>query len=108
MELEPSFGVTSSRLTDLWSLENGDLAVNSDAAAGRLKAELGYGFSTDAALITPYSDLFVAAGGSQRLGMGLRYSRWSSDLEMELRAEHQSSGSSQPERRIGLELSTQL
>ena len=108
MELEPSFGVTSSRLTDLWSLENGDLAVSNDAAAGRLKAELGYGFSTDAALITPYSDFFVAGGGSQRLGMGLRYSRWSSDLEMELRAEHQSSGSGQPERRIGLELSTQL
>ena len=87
--------MTSSRLSDLWSLENGE------------KAELGYGFSTQTGLIIPYRDVFMAAGGSQRIGMGLHYSRWSSDLQMELRAEHHS-GSSQPERRIGLELNTDL
>ena len=105
--LEPSFGVTRDRLHDLWSLEDAELAVSTDQPAGRLKVELGYGFLAAGGLITPYTDFFLAEAGSRSVGMGLRYTS-SSALEMDLKAEHQISGSGHPEGRVGLEWSTQL
>ena len=50
----------------------------------------------------------MVEGGSRGVGMGLRYSSWSSALEMDLKADHQRSNSGNAERRIGLELRTDL
>ena len=59
LTLQPSFGVTGTRLDELWSLSgNSDLAINNDQPSARLDAELAYGFPLgDKALLTPYTEL---------------------------------------------------
>ena len=45
LTLQPSFGITGTRLAELWSLsENGDLAINNNQPGARLDAKLAYGF----------------------------------------------------------------
>ena len=103
MALEPSIGATSSRLQDLWSLAEPELAVSSAVPKARFQGELGYGFSAWSGLVTPYSEFSITEGGSQTIGLGLRYSRWSSGLEMDLRVEQEGSATGATERSIGLE-----
>ena len=101
--LSPSFGHNSSRLDDLWSLNNSDLAVGNNAPDASLKGELGYGLQAWDGILTPYSDFSLAGDGSRTIGTGIRYSRSSSDLELDLRAAQQSSASDNADWTIGLE-----
>ena len=103
MLLEPSIGSTSSRLQDLWSLGEPELAVSSAAPKARFQGEVGYGFSAWSGLVMPYSDFSITEGGSQAIGLGLRFSHWSSGLEMDLRVEQEGSATGATERSIGLE-----
>ena len=101
--LQPSIGLTNSRLADLWSLENAELAVSPNEPEARLKGELGYGFPAWSGLMTPYSDFSISEGGSHTIGMGMRYSRWSSGLEMDLQVEQRTSTTNTTDWSIGLE-----
>ena len=84
LTLQPSFGVTGTRLEELWSLSgNGALAVNNDPPAARLDARLAYGFPLANAILTPYTEVAWEEGGST-YGAGLRYGL-SPSLELDLK-----------------------
>ena len=110
LALEPSIGVTSTRLADLWFLtDHGDLAISNDLPGARLNAELGYGFRLGSlALITPYSEISFADGGSSTLGIGLRYSTSADGLQLNLKAGRQRSASGNTDHSVGLQLRTSL
>ena len=84
LTLQPSFGVTGTKLDALWSLSgNGDLAVNNDPPGARLDARLAYGFPLANAILTPYTEVAWEEGGST-YGAGLRYGL-SPALELDLK-----------------------
>ena len=84
LTLQPSFGVTATKLEQLWSLSgNGALAVNNDPPAARLDARLAYGFPLANAILTPYTEVAWEEGGST-YGAGLRYGL-SPSLELDLK-----------------------
>ena len=102
VEFEPSLGATGDRLAHLWSLDEGELDSRTDELEGQIKAGFSFGFSSPAGLITPFSNLFISENWS--ILLGLRYSSWSSHLQMELSAEHQHSASGDSKENINLEL----
>ena len=84
LTLQPSFGVTGTRLDELWSLSgDGDPAINNDPPDARLDAKLAYGFPLGDALLTPYTEVTWAEGGST-YGAGLRYGL-NTSLELDLK-----------------------
>ena len=84
LTLQPSFGVTGTKLDALWSLSgDGALAINNDPSGARLDAHLAYGFPLGDALLSPYTEVAWEEGGST-YGAGLRYGL-SPSLELDLK-----------------------
>ena len=84
VSVEPSFGVTSSKLAELWSMTGSPLALGSqEGVQPRLTAELAYGLHQGAALVTPYTDFSVSHGG-KLYGIGVRYDL-ADAIELDLR-----------------------
>ena len=110
LTVEPSIGnPTGTRLVDLWLTDHGDIATGKDMPGARLSTELGYGFRLDSlALITPYSEISLADGGSSTIGIGLRYSTSADDLHLDLKAGRRQSASGNTDHRVGLQLRTSL
>ena len=107
LTLQPSFGVTDTRLEELWSLsENGDLAVNNNQPGARLDAKLAYGFPLGNALLTPYTEL-TWEDATNTYGAGLRYGL-SPSLELDLKGTRRSNAEGNPEHRFSLQLRSDL
>ena len=107
LTLQPSFGVTGTRLDELWSLSgDGDLAISNDPPGGRLDAELAYGFPLGDALLTPYTEVAWEEGGSA-YGAGLRYGL-NPFLELDLKGAHRSGANGNPENRLLLDMRSHL
>ena len=107
LTLQPSFGVTGTRLEELWSLSgNGDLAVNNDPPATRLDARLAYGFPLANAILTPYTEVAWEEGGST-YGAGLRYGL-SPSLELDLKGVRHSNADGNSEHRLLLQVYSDL
>ena len=71
--LQPSIGVTNSRMAELWSLTGSELVLGEQREVEpHLRAELAYGLRRGAALLTPYTDLSVTPS-SNIYGIGVRY-----------------------------------
>ena len=107
LSLQPSFGVTGTRLDELWSLSgDGDLAIGNDLPGGRLDAELAYGFRHGNALLTPYTEV-VWEEAASTYGAGLRYGL-NASLELDLKGVHRSRANGNPDNRLFLDLRTRL
>ena len=107
LTLQPSFGVTGTRLDELWSLSgDGDLAVNNDPPGARLDAQLAYGFRHGDALLTPYTEVMWEEDGSA-YGAGLRYGL-SMSLELDLKGAHRSRANGNTENRLFLDVRSHL
>ena len=107
LTLQPSLGVTGTRLAELWSLSgDGDLAINSDGPAARLDARLAYGFPLDNALLTPYTEAMWDEAAST-YGAGLRY-RLNTSLELDLKGVHRSNTNGNTEHRFSLDMHSDL
>ena len=107
LTLQPSFGVTDTRLDELWSLSgNDDLAISTDRPGARLDARLAYGFPLGNALLTPYTKLAWEETTSA-YGAGLRYgiNRF---LELDLKGAHHRRANGNDENRFSLDMHSQL
>ena len=103
LTLQPSLGVTGTRLDELWSLSGaGELAISNDHPGARLDARLAYGFPLGDALLTPYTEV-VWAGAANTYGAGLRYGL-SPSLELDLKGAHHSGANGNPENRLLLDM----
>ena len=103
LSLQPAFGVTGTRLDELWSLSgDGDLAINNDRPGGRLDAELAYGFPLGDALLSPYTEV-VWEEAASTYGAGLRYGL-NASLELDLKGAHRSGANGNDENRLLLEV----
>ena len=108
LTLQPSFGITGTKLDELWSLpSNSDLAINNDQPTTRLDAELAYGFPLgNNALLTPYTELTWGEDGST-YGAGLRYGL-NSSLELDLKGARRNRANGNTESLFLLEVSSHL
>ena len=107
LTLQPSFGVTGTRLDELWSLSSdGDPAIGNDLPGGRLDAELAYGFPLGNALLTPYTEVAWEEATST-YGAGLRYGL-NASLELDLKGAHRSGANGNPENRFSLDVRADL
>ena len=106
--LQPSFGVTGTRLDELWSLSgNSDLAINNHLPGARLDAQLAYGFRPlGNALLTPYTEV-VWAEAANTYGAGLRY-HLNPSLELDLKGARRSGTNGNREHRFSLDLYSHL
>ena len=91
LEVRPSIGRTGQRFFEEDSffsiLEDSDLSFSGDATyTPQLSFELGYGFRTGNAVLTPYTDLFLTEG-SNTYAAGLRY-KLDNGLELDLEGAH--------------------
>ena len=102
--LEPSFGHNSSRIADLWSLNNADFAFDNNLPQAHLKGEMGYGFQSGDGILSPYYDFSFADDGARTIGMGMRYnrSRPNSELDLDFRSAHETSTNNNPDWSIGI------
>ena len=76
LNLVPSWGDAVSGVQRLWDRGTADIPDNDDnPAAGRLNAELSYGFGvlSGRSLLTPYGGLSLAGEGAQRYRIGGRF-----------------------------------
>ena len=102
LTLQPSFGVTGTRLNELWSLSgDGDPAINNDPPGGRLDAQLAYSFRHHHALFTPYTEAIWEEDGST-YGAGLRY-HLNPFLELEFKGAHHHRTNAHHENRFSLD-----
>ena len=107
LTLQPSLGVTGTRLAELWSLSgDGDLAINSDGPGARLDARLAYGFPLGNALLTPYTEAAWEEAAST-YGAGLHY-RLNTSLELDLKGVHRSNTNGNTEHRFSLDVRSDL
>ena len=107
LTLQPSFGITGTRLAELWSLSgDGDLAINNNQPGARLDAELAYGFPLSDALLTPYTELAWEEAAST-YGAGLRYGL-NPSLELDLKGTRRSNAEGNPEHRFSLDVRSGL
>ena len=108
LTLQPSFGVTGTRLEELWSLSgDGDLAINNDRPNARLDAELAYGFRPlGNALFTPYTEL-TWEETANAYGAGLRY-HLNPSLELDLKGAHHRRANGNTEHRFSLDVRSNL
>ena len=107
LSLQPAFGVTGTKLDELWSLSEGsDLAISNDLPSGRLDAELAYGFRLGNALLTPYTEVMLEETAST-YGAGLRYGLRSS-LDLELKGTHRHRANGNNESRLFLQVRSDL
>ena len=108
LTLQPSFGITGTRLDELWSLSgNGDPAINNNRPSARLDAELAYGFPLiNNAILTPYTEMAWEEAASA-YGAGLRYSL-NPFLELNLKGVRHHHANSNPENRFSLDMGSDL
>ena len=106
LALEPSVGITSSKLDTLWSLPGSEFAVNTAEPEARLKASLGYGVPLDSGLFTPYTSL-SASRHSTSYDAGLYYTLISGS-KLHLRAEKKFSSTAGPDHRVSLQAQVDL
>ena len=107
LSLQPSFGVTGTKLDELWSLSgDGDLAINNNQPGARLDAKLAYGFPLGNALLTPYTEV-TWADATSTYGAGLRYGL-NPLLELDLKGSRRSRANGHDENHLLLELRSHL
>ena len=108
LSLQPSFGVTGTRLEELWSLSgDGDPTINNDQPGARLDAELAYGFPLgNQVLFTPYTEVTWEETTST-YGAGLRYGL-NPFLELDLKGAHRRRANGNHENRLLLEVRSHL
>ena len=107
LTLQPSFGMTDTRLDELWSLSgNSDPAIGNDLPGARLDAQLAYGFRHGNALLTPYTELTWEEAASI-YGAGLRYHR-NASLELDLKGTHRNRANGNTENRFSLDVRSRL
>ena len=107
LTLQPSFGVTGTRLDELWSLSgDGELAINNHQPGARLDAQLAYGFPLGDALLTPYTEV-AWEDATSTYGAGLRYGL-NPFLELDLKGTHHSRANGHDENRLLLEVRSHL
>ena len=111
MALQPSFGQSSATAAGLsleaWDLTTpADLALGTTPLTGQLRAELGYGFRTPNALLTPYTQLNMAHSSTTATA-GLRY-QLDSSLDLDFSASHRSRVSGNNDSRVFLQLRKDL
>ena len=107
LSLQPAFGVTDTRLDELWSLTwDGDPAMGNDLPGARLDAELAYGFRHGDALLTPYTEVAWEEAAST-YGAGLRYDL-NPFLELDLKGAHRRRANGNDENRLLLEVRSDL
>ena len=108
LTLQPSLGVTGTRLDELWSLSGaGELAISNDPPGARLDAKLAYGFPLGNGLLTPYTEV-VWEDATSTWGAGLRYGLPPSSLELDLKGVHHSGANGNDENRLLLEVRSHL
>ena len=107
LTLQPSFGVTDTKLDELWSLSSdNDPAISNDRPGARMDAQLAYGFPLGNALFTPYTELAWEETTSN-YGAGLRYGL-NASLELDLKGAHHRRANGNDENRFSLDMRSQL
>ena len=108
LTLQPSFGVTGTRLDELWSLaEDGDPAINNDRPSARLDARLAYGFPLgNNAILTPCTEL-TWEETANTCGAGLRY-HLNPFPEPDLKGARRNRAHGNPENRLFLDMRSDL
>ena len=112
LSLQPSFGQANASLAglgmDAWDRYNDltELALHNEPPSAQLRAELAYGFRRGNALLTPYSEVFLAQHSSI-YGAGLRYDL-NASLDLDLKATHRSRANDNNDNRLLLQLRTDL
>ena len=102
LTLSPTWGVASSGVDGLWSRQpTAGLAQNNRRApAGRLNAEVGYGFTPfDTGLLTPYAGTVLADGATRTYRVGTRLqmtSQGATGLALSLEGTRQEPAGQQP------------
>ena len=102
LTLAPAWGATASGVDGLWSRQTtAGLAPNTRRAlAGRLNAEVGYGFAPfDTGLLTPYAGTVLSDGADRTYRVGGRLQLnggWATGLALNLEGMRQEPASQQP------------
>ena len=104
-EVRPTIGRTGQRFFEedsfLSILEDSDLSFSGDATyTPQLSFELGYGFRTGNAVLTPYTDLFLTEG-SNTYAAGLRYNL-DNGLKLDLEGAHKARTSGNNDNSVSL------
>ena len=107
LTLHPSFGVTGTKLDELWSLSgNSNLAISNDQPGVRLDAQLAYGFPLGTATLTPYTE-WTWAETANVYGAGLRYGL-NPFLELDLKGARHNNTDGNTEHRFSLDVRSHL
>ena len=108
LALEPSIGRTGTRLTDdFWlAVDGADLTLSNAPYTAQLRAEMGYGFRTGKAVLTPYTEVFLSHKVNS-YGAGLRYNL-DNGLDLDLKGIHKNRTSGNNDNRILFQLRTDL
>ena len=104
MSVRPTWGVTASGVNGLWEHDTLDLLAGSDAAGGRVEAEIGYGlpaFGT-AGVLTPYAGAALTGAGAHSLSLGGRLELGPA-FDLTLEAERRESADAEPVHDVTLE-----
>ena len=112
LTLSPAWGAASSGVEGLWSRQTtAGLAPQggTQAQAGRLNAQVGYGLwlPSIGGLVTPFTGVSVTDGDGWRTRAGLVFDRpgtWGGGLRVELAGESSTTAVGQSEQAIGLQL----
>ena len=108
LTLQPSFGVTATKLEQLWSLAgNSNLAIDNKKPSPRLDAQLVYAFPLgNNAILTPYTEL-TWEEATNVYGAGLRYG-FNSSLHLDLKGVRHSNAAGNSEHRLLLQVYSDL
>ena len=74
--VQPQWGRTASGVHRLWETNVAPGAASAHQGAGRVTARIAYGIGTATGgrgVLTPYTDVSLSGGGSQRLSLGGRF-----------------------------------
>ena len=112
LTLAPTWGATASGVNGLWSRQTtAGLAPQggTQAQAGRLNAQVGYGLwlPSTGGLVTPFTGVSVTDGDGWRTRAGLVFDRpatWGGGLRVELAGESNATAVGQSEQTIGFQL----
>ena len=102
LTLAPTWGAASSGVEGLWSRQTtAGLAPNTRRTqAGRLNAEVGYGFAPfDTGLLTPYAGTVLSEGAARTYRVGGRLQMrggWATGLTLSLEGQRQEPAGQQP------------
>ncbi len=100
LSLNPRWGADTGRAEALWQDGMPHRAGDEDGGvdAGALDARIGYGFTPEpGSLLTPFAEMGLSEGDSQRIRLGTRFEARRGALALELSAEHRESGGAPPE-----------